>query len=156
MPEPVRDSVHTAAPDDIVLCPDVSLDIDELTGDGDRLPHAHSIVGDLLSGWYDDWIIVERERLELRRIATLERIAARHLAAGECASAIDVALIAIGADPYRESLHRIVIEAHTAEGNHSEAICHYRRLRRVLEDGLGAQPSMATERLVVELATRTT
>ncbi len=78
--------------------------------------------GDLLPDWYDDWVLVERERLRQLRLHALERLAERAIGEARYGQAIDIALTAIQADPLRESAHRMLIRAHAAEGNSSLAI----------------------------------
>jgi DNA-binding SARP family transcriptional activator len=128
----------------ISLSRNVRVDVDLLAPTADSEPSVDQISNTLLSSWYDEWVVVERERIELRRLAALEQIARRHLDERRWAEAIDVALLAIAADPYRESLHRVVLESHVAEGNHSEARTHYERLRATLETEIGALPAEAT------------
>lgn len=96
---------------------------------------------ELLPDWYDDWVIVERERLRQLCLNALERISASLRRGGDVALAIDSALAAVQAEPLRESAYRALIEAHLADGNCSEAVRQYRRLERSLEEELGVGPS---------------
>lgn len=111
--------------------------------------------GDLLPGWYDDWVVFERERLRQLRMHALERLSARWLTAGQHALAMEAALSAIQIEPLRESAHRAVISVHLAEGNLSEARKHYQMLRTLLLAELGVLPSpgLATSVGVDEVAT---
>ena len=84
---------------------------------------------DLLPGWYDDWIIFERERIRHRLLHALEALSRRLIEAGRCAEAVDAAISAVGVDPLRESATRILIEAHLAEGNLVEGHRAYERYR---------------------------
>lgn len=93
----------------------------------------------LLPEWYDDWLIVERERLRQLRLRLLEARAQSALIAGHTAEAIQAALAAVSIDPLRESSLRLVIEAHLAEGNTVEAIRQFDRYR----DGMTAYPGLA-------------
>jgi DNA-binding SARP family transcriptional activator len=76
---------------------------------------------DLLPDWYDDWLMVERERLRQLHLRALEERAREALRVGRTGEAIQLALTAVSIDPLRESSHRTVIEAHLAEGNAFEA-----------------------------------
>ena len=96
---------------------------------------------ELLPGWYDDWVIFERERLRQLRLHTLEALAQRLSAQGRFAAALDTALEAIRIEPLRESAHRVVIGIHLAEGNICEAVRHYRFVRDLLREELGVEPS---------------
>lgn len=104
--------------------------------------------GELLPGWYDDWLIVERERVRQRRLHTLEAACRRLACAGRFAEAVDAGLAAVAAEPLRESSHAAVIEVHLAQGNLIEASRQYEQLRDLLRDQLGARPSARVRELV--------
>jgi DNA-binding SARP family transcriptional activator len=99
------------------------------------------LAGDLLPDWYEDWVVLERERIRQLRLHALETLGQRLIDQGRPAQAIEVGLAAVAADPLRESAHRVVISAHLAEGNHSEALRQYRAFERLLDEHLGIGPS---------------
>lgn len=103
--------------------------------------------GELLTGWDDEWILAERERLRQLRLHLLEVEVERLAGAGSYGPALDAALAALAADPLRESVHRAIIGIHLAEGNPAEAHRAYLACRRALADDLGVEPSEATVRL---------
>jgi len=72
---------------------------------------------ELLPGWYDDWVIVGRERLRQRLLHAVETLSRELVRGGRCAQAVEAALVVVNAEPFRESAHRVLIEAHLAEGN---------------------------------------
>ena len=96
---------------------------------------------DLLPGWYDDWVIFERERIRQRLLHALEALSRRLVEVNRCAEAIDAAISAVSADPLRESANRVLIEAHLAEGNLIEARRTYERYRDSVGRELGVEPS---------------
>jgi DNA-binding SARP family transcriptional activator len=96
---------------------------------------------DLLPGWYDDWVIFERERIRQRLLHALEALSRRLVEANRCAEAVDAAISAVSADPLRESANRVLIQAHLAEGNLIEARRAYARYRDSLRRELGVDPS---------------
>jgi DNA-binding SARP family transcriptional activator len=96
---------------------------------------------DLLPGWYDDWLVVDRERIRQLRLHALEALATRRIRDGRYAAALDAGLAAVRADPLRESAHRCVIVAHAAEGNLAEAMRQYERCRASLAAELNVAPS---------------
>jgi DNA-binding SARP family transcriptional activator len=103
---------------------------------------------DLLPGWYDDWVIFERERIRQRLLHALE-VLSRHLAlAGRCAEAVEAAISAVSADPLRESANRVLIEAHMAEGNLIEGRRAYQRYRDNVRRELGVEPGRELASLV--------
>jgi two-component SAPR family response regulator len=83
------------------------------------------LAGDLLPDWYDDWVLLERERLRQLRVHALELIGRRAMERGRYGRAIDAALTALLADPLRESTHALLIELHLAEGNRIAAMRQY-------------------------------
>lgn len=100
----------------------------------------------LLPDWYDEWLVVERERLRQLRLRLLEERAQEALTAGHTAEAIQAALAAVSIDPLRESSQRLVIEAHLAEGNTLEAIRQFEHYRNAVTayPGLTPSPSLAS------------
>ena len=112
---------------------------------------ALSHAGELLPDWYDDWVLIERERMRQLVTCALERLSADARRAGRLAEAIEAALAAVAQEPLRESAHRMVVEAHLAHGNPSEAIRHYRLFFDVLHGRLGLEPSPLMQELVAGL-----
>ena len=64
---------------------------------------------------------------------------------------MEAALLAVAAEPLRESAHRALLQAHIAEGNMGEALRDYGRYRDLLRRELGVAPSPLIERLVGRL-----
>jgi DNA-binding SARP family transcriptional activator len=144
--------------DDLCLSPVVDLDVN-LMVDAARalllptgglsesmllLPH----VGELLPGWYDDWVIVERERIRELRLHALEVLTMRLIERRRFAEAVDAGLAAVASDPLRESAHRAVVRAYLAEGNPAAALRQHHRYRTVLREELDLDPSPAMLELV--------
>jgi DNA-binding SARP family transcriptional activator len=95
---------------------------------------------DLLPGWYDDWALVERERTRQRLLHALEALSCQLVRAGRYAEAVEAAMMAVTAEPLRESAQRVLIQAHLAEGNWVEGRRSFEAYRDVLEHELGVQP----------------
>jgi DNA-binding SARP family transcriptional activator len=104
--------------------------------------------GDLLPGWYDDWVLFERERLRQMRLHSLEKLAGHMAGQNQHAEAVEAALAAVAADPLRESAHRTVVEVHLAEGNVSEALRAFERCRQLMSEELGIEPSPQMQGLI--------
>jgi DNA-binding SARP family transcriptional activator len=96
--------------------------------------------GELLPGWSDAWVVVERERLRNRRLHALEKLSALLSRDGNHAAAIDAALAALAADPLRETAHRALIQALLGEGNRAEAERHWRVYRRLIREHYQLEP----------------
>ena len=107
--------------------------------------------GELLPDWYDDWVVIERERLRQLFMHALERLSAEARVQGRFGEATEAGLAAVAFEPLRESAHRVVIEAHLAEGNVGEAIRQYELLRRLLQSKLGLEPTAQMRELVRSL-----
>jgi DNA-binding SARP family transcriptional activator len=103
---------------------------------------------DLLTGWYDDWVLLERERFRQLRLHALETLCDLLTAAGRFGEAIQAGLTAVDGEPLRESAQRSLIRAHLAEGNGSEAVRRYRSFVKLLHDELGLKPSAGMNDLV--------
>jgi DNA-binding SARP family transcriptional activator len=121
--------------------------------DGTTVPDV-GLRGELLPGWYDDWVLLERERLRQLRMHALEALAEKLAAAGRYGEAVQAAYAAVVAEPLRESAHRALIRAYLAEGNRGDAIAHYRAYRRLLQEELGLEPSSQMNDLVQAVAGR--
>jgi DNA-binding SARP family transcriptional activator len=103
--------------------------------------YAITLAGELLPGWYEDWVIVERERLHQLRLHGLEAISERFMRLGNHGAAIEAAQQAVAVEPLRESSNRLLIMVHLSEGNAVEALRQYDTYRRLLLEELGLEPS---------------
>ena len=133
------------------LSREVEVDVRELVGaarrllDDDGEPDAADLedacrTGELLPDWYDDWLQTERERVRQLRLHALEAFAERLLGAGRYGQVFDLLLGALRGDPLRESAHRLLVRAHLAEGNRSEAVRHYRAYRAASRPSSASSP----------------
>ena len=96
---------------------------------------------EILPGWYDDWVITERERIRQRLLHGLEALGRCFLERNQPAEAVEAALDAIRIEPLRESAQHLLIDAHLAEGNVVEALRTYRAYAALLRAELGIFPS---------------
>ena len=89
--------------------------------------------------WIDEW----RRRLEEVRLRGLECFAAASLGLGgpALAQAEERARMLTELAPYRETGHRLLMEALARRGNVAEALRAYERLRVLLREELGITPS---------------
>ncbi|KGN39941.1 AfsR/SARP family transcriptional regulator [Knoellia aerolata] len=137
---------------DLWLDPTAELDLREVEDWAARLirgPQGHQDLHlpdwgedalDLLPGWYDEWIIFERERLRQRVLHALDSLSTHLTKAGRFAEAIDAALLAVRVEPLRESAQRTLIQAHLAEGNRGEARRAFEEYRGLIDRELGEDP----------------
>jgi DNA-binding SARP family transcriptional activator len=96
---------------------------------------------DLLPGWYDDWALMERERIRQRMLHALEALSRTLAHQSRWAEAVEAALAAVTAEPLRESAQRTLIAAHLAEGNWIEGRRAFDAYRDLLRRELGTEPS---------------
>lgn len=113
-----------------------------------RMPRCSLDAVDLLPGWYDDWVIYERERLRQRLLHALESLSRTLAKSRLFAQAIEVALEGVRIDPLRESALRVLVEAHLAEGNLCEARRIYRDYSDLVRRELGISPDPELQALV--------
>jgi DNA-binding SARP family transcriptional activator len=142
------------------LAPGVRVDVREFTawarqvmdpraGVDTGSPPDVALGGELLPGWYDDWVLLERERLRQLRLHALEALADKLVAAGRCGEALQAAYAAVRIEPLRESAQRAVVRVHLAEGNIAEAVRAYTVFRGLLAAELGIEPTILMTRLIV-------
>ncbi|WP_222262801.1 AfsR/SARP family transcriptional regulator [Modestobacter marinus] len=96
---------------------------------------------ELLPGWYDDWVLLERERLRHRVLHGLEALSRHLVTAGRFAEAVEAAMVAVAVEPLRESAQRALVAAHLAEGNRVEGRRCFEAYRQILRRDLGAEPA---------------
>lgn len=110
---------------------------------------------ELLPGWYDDWLLLERSRLQELRQQALERLADVLSSRGDTAAALQAAHAAVAIEPLRESAHRSLITVQIRAGNHSDAVRSYTEFRSRIRSELGVTPSPQLESLVRPLVATT-
>ena len=115
--------------------------------------------GDFLLGSYDEWIEPERQRLRLRYIWVLDRLAAIAEETGDIDAGIRYAQELLRIDPVDESTCRMLMRLHVAAGDRARALRVYHACQSALADDLGVTPSPDTvalyERLVADRAVST-
>lgn len=110
--------------------------------------------GELLPGWYDDWVVFERERLTQLRLHALEYLATLMARRNDLTAALQLALEAVRTEPLRETANARLIEVYLAEGNVCDALHQYDMFRSLLQRELGLEPSAAVTNLLPMRRTR--
>jgi DNA-binding SARP family transcriptional activator len=108
--------------------------------------------GELLPGFYDDWIPPEQHRLRASLLQALQQLIQKLERSGQADRALVYARRAVGADPLNEEAHRTVMRLHAATGEPSAALRDYRDLAALLKRELATAPSAATRALAREIA----
>lgn len=96
---------------------------------------------ELLPGWFDDWTIMERERLRQRVLHALEALSRTFTLHGRHGEAVEAALSAVNSEPLRESAQMVLINAYLGERNWIEAQRAFLAFRGLLDRELGVSPS---------------
>lgn len=140
------------------LMPDVVVDVRESTQSAKGVLRGQArgaavrvddlTAGDLLPGWYDDWVVTEREHFRQLRLHALEKLCEQLTDEGRFGQAVEAGLAAVSGEPLRESAHRVLIRAYLREGNRGEAVRQYEACKRMLRRELGIDPSPVTRALL--------
>jgi DNA-binding SARP family transcriptional activator len=107
--------------------------------------------GDLLDGFYEEWVLRERERLRLLDLKSLAHLAQyyRHRRAFEQSIACCQKILLH--DPLREEIHRELMRLYLLSGQRALAVRQYEICRQVLEKELAIPPMEETLRLYQHL-----
>ncbi len=110
--------------------------------------------GDLLDGLtvreaplFDEWLLTERERLQLLYLEGLWQLSKAQTAAGDLDGAVQTLNRLVEADPLRERSYRAIMGVHLLQGDRTAALRVYERCAAVLQNELGVSPSPATEQV---------
>src|SRR5262249_2681740 len=94
--------------------------------------------GELLPGYYEDWILQEREWLAERFFQALAQRIAPLEQAGDGDGALEMARRGVSLDPLREEAHAELMRVYAAMGQPAAALRQYGELERLLKEELAA------------------
>jgi DNA-binding SARP family transcriptional activator/tetratricopeptide (TPR) repeat protein len=103
--------------------------------------------GDFLPGHYDEWVLVERERLRHLFGQALTDLAVSYEEAGALDEAMTLASRLLSHDPLQESSYRLVMRLHLLKSEPGAALRVYHTCATLLREELGIDPSPATQEL---------
>lgn len=103
--------------------------------------------GDLLEGWYHDWCLVERARLQQIYLLMLDKLMAHCVRVGACEAGLAYGEQSLRYDRARERTYRGLIRLHHGLGDPTGALRVYERCTGAVREELGAPPSAATTAL---------
>jgi predicted ATPase/DNA-binding SARP family transcriptional activator len=104
--------------------------------------------GDLLPGFYDDWVLAPRQHLLDGYIHGLRTLGRLHDRAGDLTRAAEFARLVLAADSLHEEAHADLIRLLAAQGQTTAALRQFQDLSRLLARELNTKPSAATLALV--------
>src|SRR5262245_26943839 len=130
-------------------------------GTADSLERATALYrGDLLDGIgirdpaFEDWLLVERQRLRNLVEDALTRLLEQSMANGARERAAAAARRLLSLDPLRESASRALMQIHAGCGQTSQALKLYETLRDRLHRELGVKPERETVQLYESIRQR--
>lgn len=109
--------------------------------------------GDLLAGFhldsvpFEEWLLVQRERLHVQAMEALYELAEAYLRRQDYACAGRYARRQLALEPWREEAHQQLLRALALDGQRSAALAHYETCRQILAEELGVEPARETQRL---------
>ncbi|MFL7793568.1 MAG: AAA family ATPase, partial [Anaerolineae bacterium] len=95
--------------------------------------------GDFLEGFFDDWCLEERYRLEGLYLEALQKLVTAHEMLGRLQDALHYSELLLARDALLEDVHCTVVRLHGQLGNPSEAIRQAQWCRDVLRSELGVE-----------------
>jgi DNA-binding SARP family transcriptional activator len=107
--------------------------------------------GDLLEGWYEDWCLFERERLQNIYLAMLDKLMGYCEANKQYETAIVHGTRILSFDRAREHTHRHLMRLQYLAGNRTAALRQYERCSVALEEELGVKPARLTRALYEQI-----
>jgi len=138
------------------LAADYVLDVQEFESAAgsppDELAAAQQLyVDDLLPDLYDDWLMLDRERLRELYLANWQTLLAVYRDRREYARAIDCAQQILKREPLRETIVRELMRLRAASGERARALADYRQFQARVQEELGVPPLPETIALYDEL-----
>jgi len=104
-------------------------------------------LGELLSGWYQEWCILERERYRAIAMAQLDKLIQYCLAHHLYDSGIAYSMNVLTIDPTREKTHRHLMRLYYLSGDRTGALRQFQFCKQLLSQELGVEPTKRTSYL---------
>jgi DNA-binding SARP family transcriptional activator len=105
----------------------------------------------LVEDVYEDWTMVERERLSNAYMDMLGRLAAHYMEVGQPQESIRASYKLLEKDRCHEDSYRLLMRCYVSLGLRGRALRHYRLCEEVLEQEYGTAPSSETQSLYSSL-----
>lgn len=100
---------------------------------------------------FEDWLSLERSRVNDIAIPVFERLAAHHLKSAEQENSQHIARQLVTIDPLREASHRLLMTVLAQSGQRASAIKQYNVCAELLKQELDVNPDSETEQLLAEI-----
>src|SRR5918911_255844 len=105
----------------------------------------------LIEDLYEDWTMVERERLANAYIDILGRLAVHYMEVGQHQESIRVCYRVLEKDRCHEDSYRLLMQCYTCLGLRARALHQYRMCEQILGQEYGTSPSPETRSLYLKL-----
>lgn len=100
--------------------------------------------GDLLEGWYQDWCILERDRLQNMYLAMLDKLVAYSEMHQTYEAGVTYGIQILRYDRAREQTHRQLMRLYHLAGNRSAALHQFDACVTALREELDVEPASST------------
>jgi len=121
-------------------------------GTAERVARAIELYrGELLEGCYDEWCLVERERLQNMYLMMLDKLMAYSEAAEHFDAGIGYGARILSCDRAREHTHRRLMRIYYLAGDRTSALRQYDRCVAALSEELGVKPARKTSQLFEQI-----
>lgn len=108
--------------------------------------------GPLLEGWYADWCLYERERLQSMYLAMLDKLMSYCEAQRDYETGLLYGMRIMCYDRARERTHRRMMRLHYLNGDRSAALRQFDQCAASLDEELGVRPSKHTITLYEQIS----
>lgn len=115
---------------------------------------AESYGGELLPKCYDDWLLLERERLHQQFLSALTQLAGWRETQRDYPAAIRTMQQLLRTDPLREVTHRRLMQLYLLNNEPTEALRVYHTCKMLLRRELNVDPSSATQEFYNQILTK--
>jgi DNA-binding SARP family transcriptional activator len=105
----------------------------------------------LVEDLYEDWTMVERERLSNAYVDMLDRLAVHYLESGQLRESVRACYQVLEKDRCHEDSHRLLMRCYVRLGQRGRALRQYGLCERILAQEYGTAPSPETWSLYGEL-----
>jgi len=103
------------------------------------------------SAAFEEWALLQRERLHRLALESLHRLAACYEERGGYEAALPHAWRQVELDPWRERAQRQLMRLLALNGQRGAALAQYETCRRLLAEELGVEPSAKTTQLYAQI-----
>ena len=107
--------------------------------------------GDFLPSLDAEWVVARREMLREMNVEALVGLGQAGWARSDFRGALDSYGAVLKVDPYREDVHRLVMQCYARLGEKTQVLNRFNELKKLLREELGIEPAKETRVLVESL-----